>query len=120
MDTKHIESGWVYMVIFNDLGMCGCGMYDERIVILKEVMNAFPLYEEDKVPTYLRTALGEWFLCALDKAKLIEHGSTIGGSWLTEKGKRLLTGLNDPSFWNELNDDVVGICNCSECTSLWP
>lgn len=113
---EHRESGWAYEVVLNDLGMCGCGMYDERLGILKEVMNAFPLYEGDNVPGYLRTALGEWFLCLLDKAELIEHGTSIGGSWLTDKGERFLKAINDESIWSGfINDSAMSFCECPEC-----
>ena len=113
-EERH-ESGWAYRVIFLDIGMCGCGHYDERLDILKEVLNACPLWELEKTPEYLRTPLGEWFLCLLDKAELIEHGSSIGGSWLTEKGTRLLNALNDEDIWKEFQDDTVGMCECSDC-----
>src|SRR5690606_18182566 len=113
--TNHHKPGWAYLVIFNDLAMCGCGQYDDRLDILKEVLNACPLYETEKTPDYLRTPLGEWFLCLLDKAKLIEHGSSIGGSWLTDKGTRLRDDLNDEDIWKEFQNDTAGICECSDC-----
>jgi len=113
-DTKeHHESGWAYLVIFNDL-MCGCGLYYDRLVLLNEVLNACPLWETENTPEYLRTPLGEWFLCLLDKAGLIEHGSSIGGSWLTNKGIRLRDALNDESIWEEFMNDTVGLCEHCE------
>lgn len=116
--NKHFESGWAYLVIFKHLGMCGCGQYDERLDLLKEVLNAAPLYETENTPEYLRTPLGEWFLCLLDKAEIIEHGGTIGGSWLTEKGKRLLDALNNDDVWEAFKNDTVGTCECPECSKL--
>lgn len=111
---EHRESGWAYLVVYNDL-MCGCGMFDARMEILKEVMNAFPLYEFENVPEYLRTPLGELLLCLLDQAELIEHGTSIGGSWLTEKGERFQKALNDEDIWNEFIDNTIRMCECPEC-----
>lgn len=115
MYEEHYEGGWAYRVVFNDLGMCGCGMYDDRLILLKETLNACPLHSRGEAAEYLNTPLGEWFLCLLDKAKLIEHGSSIGGSWLTTKGTRLLASLNDESIWNDFMNDTIGLCECDEC-----
>lgn len=112
---EHRESGWAFQVIFNDLGMCGCGQYDDRLDILKETLNAYPLWERKNNPEYLETPLGEWFLVLLDKAGLIDHEISIGGSWLTEKGTRLLNALNDNDIWSGFQNDKVGFCECEEC-----
>lgn len=88
------EIEWARNFIFNDLHNCGCGLYEDRIYLLRDVLRACPLYQEPKLD-YLNTPLGEWFLALLDSAKLIEHGTAIGGSWLTIKGTRLLDVLND-------------------------
>ena len=116
MTENTCESSWAYLTIFNDLGMCGCGQYDERLDILKESLNAFPLYKDENVPAYLKTPLGEWFLCILDSAELIEHGSSIGGSWLLDKGERLKNALNDENIWNAFEEDTVGLCDCPKCS----
>ena len=112
---EHNEFGWAYKVCFVDLGMCGCGMFNDRLVLLKEVLEAMPLHT-GPVPDYLRTPLGQWFLTTIDNAGLIEHGSYIGGSWITEKGERFLKCLEDV---NELEDwfDENGFCECVKCIS---
>lgn len=71
------------------LGGCGCGPSDElgkrAIKVLENFAsddweNRFSVYdnEADEV-------LAHW----MDSKDLIEHGSSISGSWLTEKGKNV-------------------------------
>lgn len=109
----HNEIGWAYAVVFDDLNACGCGIFESRLAFLKDALNQFPLYNSNW--PHRGTALGEWFLCLLDGAKLTEHGSSIGGSWLTEKGERLLAVLNNEEQYQALLSDSVGYCECPEC-----
>lgn len=112
--NEHSELGWFHIVQYIDMGDCGCGYADQRIDLLKETLNALPLHT-GPVPEYLRTPLGEWFLTILDRAKLIEHGSSIGGSWITNKGERVLKILNDPDSYSVILDGNYGMCECLEC-----
>lgn len=118
MNSTHNEAGWAYAVIFDDLRSCGCGIFEARLDFLKDTLNEFPLYESNW--PHRGTALGEWFLCLLDGADLIEHGSSIGGSWLTGKGARLLAVLNDEEKYKALLSDSVGYCECAECRKSDP
>ena len=114
--SEHNELGWAYKVLFVDLGMCGCGMFDQRLALLKETLELMPLYELDDQSHYLRTPLGEWFLTTIDNARLIEHGSSIGGSWITDKGARFLKTLEDLDKLEEYVDNN-GFCECAVCIS---
>lgn len=113
MTEIHSEVGWAYKVIYDDLHACGCGLFESRIEFLKNTLNEFPLYKS--AWPHRDMPLGEWFLCLLDDAELIEHGYSIGGSWLTDKGKRFLAVLNDDAQYEELVGDSVGYCTCAEC-----
>ena len=72
-------------------GFCGCGDNDYEMGKFREVLLAIQervcLREEYQIYLYL-----------LDKHEFTEHGSSIYGSWLTEKGEALLFLLNE---WNE-------------------
>ena len=114
---KHDETCWVYGIIFIDLKSCGCGFYDDRLEVLKETLNALLFYGRENTPDYLKTPLGEWFLCLLTDSDLIDHGTSIGGSWITDKGKRVLTVLNDEKEYQRLIDNEwdMGMCECMVC-----
>jgi hypothetical protein len=97
---------------------CGCGYLEQRMELLRQVLRDCPLYEGNKGRSY-DSPLGEWLLCVADSSGLIEHGTTIQGSWITSRGKRLLAVLNDETAWARLIRDEgepVGYCECDTCT----
>lgn len=70
-------------------GFCGCGMPDYEMKRFREVIHKIKkgeeLLNEDQIYLYL-----------LDKMEYTEHGSSIFGSWLNEKGEALLFLLD---YW---------------------
>lgn len=77
-------------------GFCGCGDNDYEMAKFREVLLALQQ----------RICLGfeyQIYLYLLDKHEFTEHGSSVFGSWLTEKGEALLFLLNE---WDkEMNED---------------
>lgn len=79
------------------LGFCGCSA-DEPI---NDCIKAIKEYSKHDGTCWYED-LGikgekkylELLLAVLDNAGLIEHGFTIRGSWLTDKGKKIAEGLN--------------------------
>lgn len=97
-----------YEILYSDLNNCGCGFFEDRLSLLREVLRAFPLYEKHNLE-YLNTPLGEWFLVLLDGSELIEHGPSIGSAWLSSKGQEFLSLLNDEEVYAALiGDEPVG------------
>ena len=77
--------------IIHELGICGCGCPDETYKAVHDMLIAFKNHAD---------AIGDnpykYFMAyALDRLKFIEHGTSIIGSWLTDKGKELLEALTD-------------------------
>lgn len=116
LTVVHDEIGWAYAVIYDDLGNCGCGYAEERLALVRQVLRDCPLYEDERWRSY-SGPLGEWLLSIMSHADLIEHGSSIGGSWITEKGKRFLAVLEDEAAWRSLieDDPPGGYCECQDC-----
>ena len=100
--------------IYEDLKLCGCGSpertweiirliliaqsqdgYENRINMLNNICN---INIEDS-NNY--DGLIQFVLYVLDDHEFLEHGSSIGGAWLTEKGKLFLDLLN---MRNEIDD----------------
>jgi len=78
---------WIYV-----LGGCGCGSPEKIENKLWEVFENFALSlddwdkrDSDVYEQLDKEILAHW----LDSKGLIEHGSSIGGSWLSETGKEL-------------------------------
>lgn len=50
----------------------------------------------------LQSGLLQFMMYILDHKGFTEHGGSIGGCWLTDKGRRLLTVLD---AWNNINSN---------------
>lgn len=76
------------------LGFCGCAEVDEIVKLAIKLLEEFTPetrwqtrtvdFEKDPVTYYLLTQV-------LDKANIIEHGTSIRFPWLTEFGKQWLS-----------------------------
>lgn len=71
--------------------ICGCGDPVSGLEWLLDLLNFHPLYENQKALQDLLPDIGQRQLALgqLDCADLTEHGGTIEGAWLTEKGTAL-------------------------------
>jgi hypothetical protein len=89
------------------LRMCGCGTPENTRKIIKIIMNAQnqkdycvrnkminEILGIDRNQNDMYNGLIQFILYTLDDKGLIEHGSSINGSWLTELGKMYLYILN--------------------------
>lgn len=73
---------------------CGCADPASAAKALHDLLALHPLYENrDKVPALLPEHLESLVLYTLDHFDLTEHGGTVGGGWLTEKGQVVLEAL---------------------------
>jgi hypothetical protein len=74
---------------------CGCGEPAAAAAALLRLLRLHPLYDH-------REEIGEWLpdtgvemllLYHLAARDLTEHGGTVGGAWLTEKGEQVRDAL---------------------------
>jgi hypothetical protein len=80
---------WFWIAI---LGGCGCGSSEEFANKAVELLTYFSSDDKDYHTLDNFTELmAHWF----HGADLIEHGSNIRGSWLTDKGKQILGIINE-------------------------
>ena len=97
----------LYDMYFNKLNLCGCGVPEYVLTMIKEVLNAlnrqsvkerrevlfktlgFEATSLDELTT-VQYGMYKFILDVLDEAEIIEHGSSIHGAWLTEYGKQIL------------------------------
>lgn len=84
-------------ILSDDLGLCGCGIPEEAYALVRSLLSLTPFYKHlDAVDALLPDAATKHIvLSVLDSAGLTEHGTTIGGSWITPKGSFLLAVLRD-------------------------
>lgn len=87
---------------------CGCGNPEAAWQTVREYLHNFSLRGDDWDKRTLLLETGEQYIVAylLDHLKLIEHGSSINGSWLTDDGETVLEFLNKwTANWQE-NESV--------------
>ena len=78
---------------------CGCGCLSMSVKFVRDILNCFEDREEDNLSPYLNLNkakevcgndnITDFMLHWLDSVELTEHGSSVYGSWLTDKGKAL-------------------------------
>ncbi|PSK57055.1 hypothetical protein B0E38_02586 [Streptomyces sp. 111WW2] len=98
---QHIN-GLFYM----DLGLCGCGSPDDAFDLIRDLLKLAPFYDHrtEVVALIGDGAASHIILSTLDTADLIEHGGSIHGSWLTDKGQWYLNALTSVDDWEQIRD----------------
>ncbi|MFE9855581.1 hypothetical protein [Streptomyces sp. NPDC005780] len=90
------------LIVYVDLGLCGCGNPDDAYNLVRDLLALCPLYEDQRwhqAETLTGGgAVHHIVMSTLDTAGLIEHGSTINGSWLTPKGAWFLNAARIVPF----------------------
>lgn len=86
----------LHHLFFDELKVCGCGVPESAGVLVRDILAALPSWEhEGELDKVLPTdGLLYFVLGVLTDANLIEHGGSIGGSWLTDRGDDVLKSLN--------------------------
>lgn len=79
-------SQWLFTGI---MGGCGCGSSEEFADEALKLLNNFALPHDKRNMDAYSDRFTELLAHWLDSAGLIEHGSNIGGSWLSEKGQQV-------------------------------
>lgn len=109
---------------------CGCGSPEEASARLRDVLALHPLYEHRAEIDALIPDSGFQYLIlyTLDHFDLTEHGGTVGGGWLTDKGKAVLEALNREaaSNYEALSENAcmhgyaveTELMDCPECAKL--
>jgi hypothetical protein len=75
---------WLFMGV---LGGCGCGSSDELAQLAMNVLDNYALPHDERTLRVYDDMTLEVLAHWIDSKGLIEHGSSIGGSWLSPLGK---------------------------------
>lgn len=86
-------SGYLWIGV---LGGCGCGSADQLAEKAVAVLKNFELKPMDPNRFNVSEDIANELLAHwLDNKGLLEHGGSVGGSWLTDKGKEVLKLIKD-------------------------
>jgi hypothetical protein len=113
---------------YDDLKWCGCGNPDEALGFMRDVLEVMNLRSNEngaeshsvahEESAWMRRTrelyamlgdgmLGLSYLYVLDAHGLTEHGGSIGGSWLTHKGERVLALLKSRDLDAAMSEDYA-------------
>ena len=115
---EYLINHLMYFFSFELMNMCGCGCPDCTNELIRKILTIRFEWQEDKleyeevIKRYMSDlsldqdndnhyGVLQFILYMLDACGIVEHGSSIGGCWLTELGKMYLTVLN---AWNDRED----------------
>lgn len=111
-ELQHLNS-----LVFDRDGLrfCGCGNPDAAYALVRDLLSLAPFFDH---PSEVRERIGgpgveDLVLYSLDGAGLIEHGTGIGGSWLTAKGRHYLA-LMRRYEWDDIEDEEIGLAHDGE------
>lgn len=80
------------------LPFCGCASPEDAADALRNILHLFPLHSHGGRDRLMALFASEevymLFLYLLDRHELTEHGGTVEGSWLTEKGVAVRDALD--------------------------
>jgi hypothetical protein len=103
-------------LMISNLGICGCVPDDLYKVFHKYLKGFSENIYYDKIEPNDTELVRYLVLIHLDKIELIEHGTAIRGSWLTEKGKKTLEALNQ---FEKIDYDTCKIYKDIESNYWW-
>ena len=90
-DGQEMTDETIEEEVMRELGLCGCGdpwtFVRQLAEYLKNVRDRVPMFEGENLEKFI----AYMYLC--DDRGLTEHGSSVLGAWLTDKGKELLKRL---------------------------
>ena len=113
---------------YKTLKWCGCGNPENALAFMRDVMEVMRKRSEENMAEspfvshgdsnwMKRTreldamlgdgALGLSYLYVLDAHGLTEHGGSIGGSWLTHEGERVLALLKSCDIDDAMSGDFA-------------
>ncbi|MFE9448295.1 hypothetical protein [Streptomyces sp. NPDC006739] len=88
----------LYKVLCQDIPACGCGDPQASHTLVHDLLRLTPFYEDgrwrDAEKLIGTSGAVQIVLSALTDADLLEHGGTVGGSWITDKGRWLLWAID--------------------------
>ena len=88
--------------LIDELSICGCGnpkmVYRLIHVVMKEILES-SVKVNDYVGYY------NYMIYQLNEQGFLEHGSSIFGSWITGKGKKLIEALDEMAKYDYEYDD---------------
>lgn len=105
--------------MYEELNLCGCGSPEFTYSAIREYLHIREDWYKNRIKydgvlqrykknlhiddnDSLQSGLLQFMMYILDHKGFTEHGGSIGGCWITDKGRRLLTVLD---AWNDASSN---------------
>lgn len=93
--TEERDADWerahLHALCYDKIMGCGCNQPDAAYGLVRNILNLAPFYEDgnwQKVQELIGSdGAFQIVIGVLTEAELLEHGGSMGGSWLTPKGE---------------------------------
>lgn len=89
------EGGPAEFLWIEVLGGCGCGSSSDIATRAWLIFNDFSLPHAVRTINVYDTVDAEVLVHWMNREGLMEHGTSVGGGWLTEQGKALHAALSE-------------------------
>lgn len=88
----------LFKLFYDDMNFCGCGSPEDAYELVHDLLKWTPFYENEhwRVAQEFVGSRGAWHivLYVMTYGGLITHGGSVGGSWITNKGRWAVWALN--------------------------
>jgi len=105
------ERSHLYALFYDHISGCGCNMPEAAYKLVLDILELAPFYKDEnwrKVQTLIGTdGAFQIVIGLLSKANLLEHGGSMGGSWITPKGEYVRELMRRHPFYTTGSDDGI-------------
>lgn len=102
----------LYLIFTDHIPLCGCGDPQAGRELVHRILSLAPLYENERYKEAEglcgTDAAFQIIMGLLSHADLLEHGSSLYGSWLTDRGRWLLWAVDQLGGIGALEDRLDG------------
>jgi hypothetical protein len=111
-DAEHDLLCHLHKILYDDIPNCGCNEPDAAFKLIHDIVLLAPLHSGTWVQA--RELIGsdgafQIVLSAMTDAKLLEHGGSMGGSWLGSRGRWFLWAVEQAGGIDGLDDKLQSV-----------
>ncbi len=124
--SEEWELQHLHLVEADDLMFCGCGDPEAAWDLVISILKSAPLYQDNGLNKVIELCGSEAaayiVLYLMTHANLLEHGGSVGGSWITDKGSMVLDMASRHDF-DSISEAGYPHSNRypdTKCRGCWP
>lgn len=108
-ETADWERSHLFALFADNITGCGCNQPEAAYYLVRDILDLAPFYDGDnwrKVQALIGSdGAFQIVIGLLNKLELLEHGGSMGGSWITPKGEYVRSLLHRHPWYTTGSDD---------------